>query len=56
VIPYNPQFDSALYLEGAGDKKGFFEIAFTPHITTQRVNNYIHNCKDLIDKKRLCTF
>ena len=56
TIPYNEQFDSTLYLEGVGDNKGFFEIAFTPHITTQRVNNYIHNCKDLIDKKRLCTF
>ena len=56
VIPYNAQFDNALYLEGMGDQKGFFEIAFTPHITTQRANNYIHNCKDIIDKKRLCTF
>ena len=56
TIPYNTQFDSALYLEGVGDQKGFFEIAFTPHITTQRVNNYVHNCKDLIDNKRLCTF
>jgi len=56
VIPYNPQFDNSLYLEGAGKDKGFFEIAFIPHLTTQRVNNYIHNSKDIIDKERLCTF
>jgi glycosyltransferase involved in cell wall biosynthesis len=56
VIPYNPQFDNSLYLEGAGKEKGFFEIAFIPYLTTQRVNNYIHNSKDIIDQKRLCTF
>tara|TARA_R110002020_G_scaffold19821_7_gene68045 strand:+ start:4054 stop:5976 length:1923 start_codon:yes stop_codon:yes gene_type:complete len=56
VIPYNPQFDNSLYLEGAGKQKGFFEIAFIPHLTTQRVNNYIHNSKDIIDKEALCTF
>ena len=56
VIPYNPQFDNSLYLEGVGKQKGFFEIAFIPYLTTQRVNNYIHNSKDIIDQKRLCTF
>ena len=54
VIPYNPQFDNTLYLEGAGDHEGYFEIAFTPHLTTQRVNNYIHNNKDKINKEALC--
>ena len=56
VIPYSASFDNTLFLEGVGENDGYFEIAFTPHITTQRVNNYVHNCKDLIDKKRLCTF
>lgn len=56
VIPYNQQFDNALYLEGIGDHEGYFEIAFTPHITTQRANSYVHNAKDNIDKQRLCTF
>lgn len=56
VIPYNPQFDNSLYLEGVGKQKGFFEIAFIPHLTTQRINNYIHNSKDIIDKEALCTF
>ena len=56
VIPYNGKFDNILHLEGAGDKEGFFEIAFSPYLTTQRFNNYIHNSKDIIDKDYLCTF
>ena len=48
VIPYAPQMDNLLWLEGAGDHKGFFEIAFLPHIGTQRVLNYLHNGKDII--------
>tara|TARA_R100000008_G_scaffold67884_1_gene44993 strand:+ start:12444 stop:14369 length:1926 start_codon:yes stop_codon:yes gene_type:complete len=56
TIPYTPQFDNTLFLEGAGKHKGFFEIAFTPHLTSQRTNNYIHNAKDVIDKEALCTF
>jgi len=43
-------------LEGVGDTGGNFEIAFTPHLTTQRVSNYIHNNKDLVNKEYLCTF
>ena len=56
TIPYSPQFDNTLYLEGIGDHEGHFEIAFTPYLTTQRVNNYIHNEKDNINKEALCTF
>jgi len=56
VIPYNAQFDNTLFLEGVGDHEGYFEIAFTPHLTTQRINNYIHNNKDKINKEALCTF
>jgi hypothetical protein len=56
VIPYSPQFDNTLYLEGIGDHEGCFEIALTPHLTTQRTNNYIHNGKDEINKTALCTF
>ena len=56
IIPYNPQFDNSLYLEGIGSNKGFFDIAFTPYLTSQRSNNYIHNGKDVIDTKSLCTF
>jgi glycosyltransferase involved in cell wall biosynthesis len=56
VIPYNAQFDNTLFLEGIGDHEGYFEIAFTPHLTTQRINNYTHNSKDKINKEALCTF
>ena len=56
TIPYSPQFDNTLYLEGIGEHEGHFEIAFTPYLTTQRVNNYIHNEKDNINKEALCTF
>jgi len=48
LIPYAPQMDNLLWLEGAGDHKGFFEIAFLPHIGTQRILNYLHNGKDII--------
>lgn len=48
IIPYTPQMENLLWLEGAGDHKGFFEIAFLPHIGTQRILNYLHNGKDII--------
>ncbi len=56
VINYSNQFDNTLFLEGAGNHNGLFEIAFTPHLVTQKLNNYIHNGKDKINKKALCTF
>jgi hypothetical protein len=43
IIQYIPQMDQLLWLEGAGDHKGFFEIAFLPHLGTQRALDYIHN-------------
>ena len=49
VIPYIPQMENLLWLEGAGDHKGFFEIAFLPHIGTQRILNYLHNGKDIVE-------
>ena len=56
VIPYSASFDNTLFLEGMGENDGHFEIAFTPYLTTQRLNNYIHNNKDKINKEHLCTF
>ena len=49
TIPYIQQMDNLMWLEGAGDHKGFFEIAFLPHVGTQRVLNYLHNGKDKIE-------
>ena len=56
VIKYSNQFDNTLFLEGVSDHQGLFEIAFTPHLVTQKLSNYIHNGKDKINKKSLCTF
>ena len=41
--------DNLLWLEGSGSHKGYFDIAFLPHIGTQRILNYLHNGKDEID-------
>lgn len=51
VIPYNEQMDKLTWLEGQGDHKGFFEIAFLPYGSTQRFLNYLHNGKDKIAYK-----
>ena len=48
VIPYDSKMDDLLWLEGKGDHEGFFEIAYLPHLGTQRIFNYQHNGKDKI--------
>lgn len=48
VIPYNQQMDNLLLMEGQGEHEGFFEITFLPYIGTQRIFNYQHNGKDII--------
>lgn len=48
TIEYIPQMDSLLWLEGHGNHQGYFEIAFLPHIGTQKMLNYLHNGKDKI--------
>lgn len=47
LIPYQDGLDNLLYLEGRGDHKGFFNIAFLPHVGTQRNLNYLHNGCDV---------
>jgi glycosyltransferase involved in cell wall biosynthesis len=46
VLPYSPIFDNLLFLEGQGEHKGYFEMAFLPFVTTQRHFTYHHNGKD----------
>ncbi len=53
-IEYSPRFDDLLFLEGSGDNPGFFDIAFLPHIGTQKIFNYQHNGQDRIEFD-LCT-
>ena len=40
---YSEALENVVLLEGAGDHKGFFEIAFYPHTTTQKSICYLHN-------------
>jgi glycosyltransferase involved in cell wall biosynthesis len=48
-IEYNPIMDNLIWLEGQGKYKGHFNIAYLPHIATQRVLSYLHNGEDKID-------
>ena len=48
VIPYFQQMDNQIWLEGQGEHKGYFEIAFLPYVNTQRILTYLHNAKDTI--------
>ena len=40
--------EDLLAMEGRGDSKGLFEIAFLPFVTSQRHFTYHHNGKDKI--------
>ena len=48
IIPYSTSFDNLYFLEGIGQKNGFFEIAFLPFIGSQRLASYTHNGSDKI--------
>ena len=50
VLPYSPEIDNSHFLEGREDHKGFFDLAFFPHYSTQRIQAYHHNG---IDKTQL---
>jgi hypothetical protein len=45
-IAYAPSIDNPMILEGAGQHKGYFDLAFFPTYNTQRHLNYMHNGKD----------
>tara|TARA_Y100000593_G_scaffold30239_2_gene59946 strand:- start:226 stop:2139 length:1914 start_codon:yes stop_codon:yes gene_type:complete len=55
VIPYSPDMENSMWLEGHGRHKGFFEIAFLAHGQTQRFLNYLRNGKDKIVYDLKCT-
>jgi hypothetical protein len=48
TIPFLPQMENLLWMEGHGNHKGYFEVAFLPHIGTQKMFDYQHNGKDNI--------
>lgn len=45
VLPYMPEMDNQILMEGQGKNKGYFEIVFLPHVGTQRHLDYLHNGK-----------
>lgn len=48
TIQYEKQLDNLFILEGKGSFNGFFEVAYLPHTTTQKIATYTHNGKDKI--------
>jgi len=46
TLSYQENIDNLLTLEGQGSHSGYFDIAFLPHIGTQKIFNYQHNGKD----------
>jgi len=40
--------DNLVAMEGIGNHKGYFDIAFLPYGTTQRFLSYLHNGKTKI--------
>ena len=48
VLPWMSEMENQLWLEGHGNHKGYFEIAFLPFINTQRILTYLHNGKDKV--------
>jgi len=42
-IPYSPEMDNQLLMEGVGNHKGWFDICFTPYFSTQKNINFTHN-------------
>ena len=46
VIPYSQNFENLSSIEGRGQNKGIFDMAFLLHSMTQKTHSYIHNGKD----------
>ena len=48
-IEYTPEMDNLLLLEGHSKSDGYFDIAYLPHLQTQRMLSYLHNGEDKMD-------
>ncbi len=46
LLPFKKEMENLLLLEGQGDHKGYFDIAFLPFVGTQKYLNYMHNGLD----------
>jgi glycosyltransferase involved in cell wall biosynthesis len=47
-IVFSPFMENILTMEGHAGGEGYFDIAFIPHIGTQKIFDYQHNGKDII--------
>jgi len=48
-LEYNPMMDNLGWLEGTSTNNGYFDVAYMPHVQTQRMICYRHNGKDKMD-------
>jgi glycosyltransferase involved in cell wall biosynthesis len=48
-LEYNPMMDNLIWLEGNSQHNGYFNVAYLPFISTQRVLTYMHNGQDKLD-------
>lgn len=48
TLPYMKEMDNIFFLEGNGEHKGWFDIAFLPFVNTQRHITYTHNGNDIV--------
>jgi hypothetical protein len=48
-VPYHPQMDSVLVMEGNNGNAGVCDIAYHPYFATQRHLSYMHNGLDSLD-------
>jgi len=46
ILPYTPQLENSLYMEGVSGNNGLFEMVFYPNATTQKSLCFTHNGKD----------
>jgi glycosyltransferase involved in cell wall biosynthesis len=48
-LVFNPFMENLLSMEGHAGGEGYFDIAFIPYIGTQKIFDYQHNGKDVIE-------
>jgi glycosyltransferase involved in cell wall biosynthesis len=48
-IEFNPMMENIVFLEGNNSHKGYFNVAYLPYVTTQKLPSFMHNGNDKID-------
>lgn len=48
-LEYTPIMDNIFWLEGRGEHKGYFNVAYMPYFQSQKLISYTHNQEDKID-------